>query len=468
MKKIPVFLLVFVIISSFLFAQAQDRRVRVTSKEKRMALVIGNNNYSKGKLANAVNDARSMRDTLREFGFSVIYMENVDLRKIITGVQSLERKLQSGGVGLFCFSGHGFQIDGLNYLLPIGANVESEADVKFECYPADRVLESMTNAGNRLNIVILDACRDNPFVRSFSRSSRKGLAQMNSGKGMYIAYATSPGDTASDGPGMRNGLFTYHLLKSMKKPGLTLEQVFKMTREVVNRVSKGKQFPWTSSSIIGEFVFLSKDRYSTQTLTSTYKPKLPSTTKVDLSDIEAEARKNRLAKQKEKKAWSDWQQNFQSAVDKAKQIDKDENVSPVSKKEAWQRILNAYLQNNPYSLEDEQFRKYARERVYSWTNYQQRKESNQNMKLQNVDPKNFYNKGIILLDNGKCEEAIKEFKKAIEIDPNFADACYQLGMCYLSMANTPQALKCFKKFMKIAPKSPNFEVAKSIVESFEK
>lgn len=313
--NILIFSLLFgLIVSLTILLYPQERQIKVVSKAKRIALVIGNNNYTQGKLANAVNDSRGMRDILKNLGFTVLYRENSSLREITTAVQDFGNKLKKGGVGLFYFSGHGLQIKGQNFLLPIGVDIKSEGDVPYEGYPADRLLSALEVSGNKLNIIILDACRDNPFARSFSRSTLSGLAQMQSGKGMLIAYATSPGDTASDGPGMKNGLFTYHLIENLRISGLSLSKLFDITREKVFKASKENQLPWVSTSVIGDFIFNSGRIANSQSNTSPCKPKLPSETKIDLSHIEVKAKQ----KEKEQKEWSKRQTEYQAAFDKIK------------------------------------------------------------------------------------------------------------------------------------------------------
>jgi hypothetical protein len=173
-----------------------------------------------------------MDQAIREFG--------IDLR-------------QNNGVGLFFYAGHGMQIDGENYLLPTNINPSNETDVSYDAIPVGKLLGQMEVAGNGMNIVILDACRNNPFARSF-RSSGRGLAQVIAPTGTFISYATAPGDVAADGEG-DNGLFTAKLLTHMQTPGLKLEDVFKRVRADVQRESNDKQVPWDSSSITGDFFF---------------------------------------------------------------------------------------------------------------------------------------------------------------------------------------------------------------------
>jgi DNA topoisomerase-1 len=165
-------------------------------------------------------------------------------------------KLQSYDVGLFFYAGHGVQVKGSNYLVPVDANISSESDVEYDCVNAERVLARMEDAGSNVNIVILDACRNNPFERSWTRSTQgKGLAFMNAPSGSLIAYATSPGTTASDGSG-NNGLYTSALLKHLATPDITILEMFQRVRTTVMKESGDRQVPWESTSLRGNFYFV--------------------------------------------------------------------------------------------------------------------------------------------------------------------------------------------------------------------
>ncbi len=227
-----------------------------TKKQKRLALIIGNANYTHGgNLANPTNDARSMERTLRNLGFTVIKYENCTQSQVKRAMDEFGDKLKGHDVGLFFYAGHGVQVDGANYLIPTDAKLNSAKDVEYDCVRAGRILAKMESAGTRTNIVILDACRDNPFERSWSRNTKgKGLAFMNAPIGSLIAYATSPGNVASDGDGS-NGLYTSALLKYINSPNLTIEQLFKKVRTTVIEKSNGKQVPWESTSLRGNFFF---------------------------------------------------------------------------------------------------------------------------------------------------------------------------------------------------------------------
>jgi peptidoglycan hydrolase-like protein with peptidoglycan-binding domain len=223
-------------------------------KDIRVALVVGNGAYQNAEpLKNPVNDARAMAKVLRDAGFEVIQRENLTRRAFVEALYEFSGKVPPGGVGLFYYAGHGIQVRGANHLVPIDAALANERDVKYETIDLNDVLSGLDEARARLSLVILDACRDNPFARRF-RSANRGLAQTDAPRGTVIAYATAPGDTAADGDG-ENGLYTAELLKAIAQPGLKLEEVFKRTIDGVARASGNKQTPWVSSSFRGEFVF---------------------------------------------------------------------------------------------------------------------------------------------------------------------------------------------------------------------
>lgn len=222
-------------------------------KEPRVALVIGNAAYPSSPLLNAANDARAITAALKENGFQVTHRENVGRKEMHTLLRKFGERLQKGGVGLFFFAGHGMQIKGRNFLIPVDGDIKREDEVEYSALDANAVLSKMESAKNRMNIVILDACRNNPFARSF-RSGAMGLAQMDAPLGTLVAFATAPGSVASDGAGT-HGLYTQHLLDAMKVPGAKLEDVFKQVRVNVRRDSQGKQIPWESTSLEGDFYF---------------------------------------------------------------------------------------------------------------------------------------------------------------------------------------------------------------------
>jgi len=262
LRKLGSLNLIFLILLNGLPLMAQtDRQLTrekpIAQTEKRTALVIGNGDYTNArKLENPVNDATDMTKALTEVGFEVISGTNLNLKQMTDKVREFGDKLKAnGGVGLFYFAGHGVQVNSKNYLIPVEADVSREDEIDFAALNFDIVLRKMATANNGLNIVILDACRNNPFARSWSRSTHDGgLAQVTAPTGTFIAYATSPDKTASDGAG-RNGLYTAQLLKIIRQPNLKIEEAFKQVTIAVDRASSGNQIPWTSSSLRGEFYF---------------------------------------------------------------------------------------------------------------------------------------------------------------------------------------------------------------------
>jgi len=221
--------------------------------EQRIALVIGNGAYSSGSLKNPVNDATAMAVALKRAGFTVMLKKNANLQEMVEAIEVFGNILKRGGVGLFYYAGHGVQVSSINYLLPISAKINKETDVRFQAVDAGRVLAEMENANNGLNIVILDACRDNPFGKSF-RSASRGLAIVaNAPSGTFISYSTGAGQVASDGEG-KNSPYTKALLENIAKPGLTINKVFMNVRSKVKKETG--QVPWELSSLEGDFFFV--------------------------------------------------------------------------------------------------------------------------------------------------------------------------------------------------------------------
>lgn len=230
--------------------------------EKRFALVIGNSAYPKeiGVLKNPVNDATDFAEAIKKMGFDVTLITDASYGKIRAEMMKFRDKLNTGErdktVGLFFYAGHGLQHDNENFIVPVDAELQFEDDIARYCFPIQKmVLTQMENTNSRMNIVILDACRNNPFPaihRGIGES--QGLGELKKARGAFIAYATAPGSVASDGTG-RNGLYTQELIKAMNKPNRTIEQVFKDVRASVLRQSGDKQNPWENSNIIGDFYF---------------------------------------------------------------------------------------------------------------------------------------------------------------------------------------------------------------------
>jgi tetratricopeptide (TPR) repeat protein len=226
-----------------------------TIAKKRVALVIGNSAYENtAPLKNSVNDANLMAISLKNAGFEVTKLLDADYRTLKRAMLTFGRSLRDGPeAGLFYYAGHGIQVRGKNYLVPVNAKINDEDEVDLEAIDVNAFLQVMESSSSDINIIVLDACRNNPFARSF-RSAAQGLATIDAPKGTFIAYATAPGSVASDGLG-DNSPYTVALSKAIEKQGLTIEQVFKSTRVSVLKQTASKQVPWETSSITGNFFF---------------------------------------------------------------------------------------------------------------------------------------------------------------------------------------------------------------------
>lgn len=241
--------LLALVVTAFLFSGAKA--------EKRVALVIGNSSYTNiSHLNNPKNDAELMAEVLREVGFEVVTAIDADRRTMGRAVRKFGKALRLAGkdaVGLFYFAGHGVQARGANFLVPVGAVIEDHADLDIEALSASDILTQMESAGNALNLVILDACRNNPFQGQF-RSASRGLARIQAASGSLVAFAAAPGQVAADGR-RKHSPYTSALADVIREPGLAVEQVFKKVRVRVENETGGAQTPWEESSLRGEFYF---------------------------------------------------------------------------------------------------------------------------------------------------------------------------------------------------------------------
>ena len=239
-------------VGMWILGSAPSLGAQATREEPRLALVIGNSAYRESPLRNPVNDVRAMAQRFRELGFTVLAHENATKKTMEAAIIEFGRRLAEGGVGAFYYAGHGLQVRGRNYLVPVDAEIDDEASTRVAAVDVELLLEQMAEAKNRVNMVILDACRNNPFERRMRGASR-GLAAVDAARGTLVAYATAPGSVAADGDGA-NGLYTEELLQALREPGLKVEEVFKRVRINVARRSKGAQTPWESSSLTGDLI----------------------------------------------------------------------------------------------------------------------------------------------------------------------------------------------------------------------
>jgi hypothetical protein len=230
---------------------------------QRVALVVGNGAYKyAGALANPTNDAADIADVLKAHGFNVILGSDLDKRGLETKIRDFARALTDADAAVFFYAGHGLQVDGQNYLVPIDARLDNERDLDFETVRVDFVLRQMElQRETKTNIVFLDACRDNPLARNLARSMGtrsasigQGLAQIEAGVGTFIAFSTQPGNVALDGKG-RNSPFAAALTKRIAEAGRNLNAIMIEVRKDVLAATAGKQVPWDHSALTGDFFF---------------------------------------------------------------------------------------------------------------------------------------------------------------------------------------------------------------------
>lgn len=225
-------------------------------KRNMAALVIGNANYvNGGVLRNPANDAVDISTKLKSYGFHAIVVTDATHKNMDRKLKEFKKLLESNEIGLFFFAGHGMQIDGHNYLLATDTDNTDETEVKHSSLSLDKVIEVMEKSSAATKIIILDACRDNPWERTWNRTAAtRGLASVYAPKGTIIGFATSPGELASDGKG-RNGTYTAALLQHIDEPDCTIETMFKQVRNTVAAETRGKQTSWEHTSLSGNFFF---------------------------------------------------------------------------------------------------------------------------------------------------------------------------------------------------------------------
>ena len=224
------------------------------ASEHRVALVVGNAAYKDSPLRNPVNDARAMRDKLKGMGFEVAYFENLQTKQVGSAMREFRNLIRPGSVALFFYAGHGLQVRGENYLPTVDAELAGEEDVPNQSLSLSLVLNTMEDSKAGVNLVLLDACRNNPYARNF-RSGPTGLARVQAPSGTLIHYATRPGAVAEDGTG-KHGTYTEALLRQIDEKGVPIETALKRVTIRVRDATKGKQEPWMEGSLTGDFYFI--------------------------------------------------------------------------------------------------------------------------------------------------------------------------------------------------------------------
>jgi len=476
-------------------AQPEGSNVEIDTN-KRVALVIGNRDYTVGRLTNTINDARGMTSALKELGFEVIEGLNLTQKETLRKINEFRNKLKSGaGVGLFYYSGHGLQVNGENYLVPVKSNIEIEEDVEIEGVKVQRILTAMEAARNGMNIVILDACRNNPWAKGFRSSGGGGLVSMTAPKGTLIAYATEPGSLAQDrnfdGSG-KNGLYTGVLLEKMRIPGFTIERMFKEVLKEVDAKSGGRQVPWYHSSYTGEFVFnpsepkpespqlakpthpqkeevailpqleiqvTHKQRYGSLAITS------------PISGVEVWLGKKSLGKTQSgsemlaskvpvgsykvkanKKGYKPWEKEVEVEADRVHTL--PIKLKPIQSSN--QQVASIPKPEHKPTLKDREKALSFAKRGYD---YEQKKDYNKAIKEYTkaieLNPKSaiyYNNRGVSYDDLGKYTTAIADYTKAIELNPKYADAYSNRGVSYHELGKYTTAIADYTKAIELNPK----------------
>lgn len=245
------------VIPSDLSANPQLRQL-IAQNLPRKALVIGNAAYGEGGLNNPVNDANAVAKALRDLGFDVTPRTNLNLRSMDEEIEQFGQELTEGGVGVFYYAGHGVQVKGENYLIPLEAQLKREKDAQYDAYPLGKVINAMEAAKTRINILIIDACRDNPFYRRWRSPNRglsgvRGLEELEANQGWFIAFATDPGNVAEDGEESSHSPFTYHLLRHLKTPDEDIDLMFRRVKKDVLKATNNEQRPWVRNGLLDPF-----------------------------------------------------------------------------------------------------------------------------------------------------------------------------------------------------------------------
>ena len=393
------------------------------------ALVIGNGAYKEAPLRCPVNDATDMAKSLEGLGFTVAKLINANQQQIENAIRYFGSHVKENDIALFYFSGHGTEVKGINYLIPIGMQASGEDEIKYKAVPAEMVLDKLERAGSTMNIIILDACRTNPFKRF--RSVNQGLAELNSPAGTIIAYATAPGTIAFDGV-ERNSPYTKYLLENIKKPKLEIEDVFKRVRVAVMNDTKKRQIPWESSSLTGDFCFADWQSDSDEAVV--YNSRGLAWNKKEDHDKAIE--------------------NF----DKAIQLDPNYARAYSNRGYAWDdkgdydKAIEDY--NKAIQLNPDYARAYNLRGV-AWINkgdYDKAFEDyDKAIQLDPGEAAAYNSRGVAWNKKGDYDKAIEDFDKAIQLDPNYARAYSNRGYAWDDKDDYDKAIEDYNKAIQLDP-----------------
>lgn len=402
---------------------------------KRIALVIGNSAYTKANpLPNPNNDAIDMTKALKEVGFEVLSGVDLNKRQMETLIREFGTKLANGGVGLFYYAGHGVQVNGENYLVPVDADIPEEDEVSYATVPLSLLLTKLTTAKNDLNIIILDACRNNPFARSWRTfrdvGNNYGLAKISPPTGTLVLYATEPGKVASDGTG-RNGLFTEALLKQIKQPNVEYDQMVKELSSEVWRRSNRQQLPWKEGNSLTDFYFVKDNVASVVPQNQSIESSITKTnlTTGEQSFWQEAERKNTIV------MYESYISNYPNGEYVALARVKVDDLKRVAENSIIvQSAQSFFLQaTNESNIE---------RKIELFT------------KAIETFPQHtgaFLNRGIAYYVKKDLDRAIADYTKAIEINPLFARAYLQRRLAYRDKENYDNAIADYNQVISIEP-----------------
>jgi uncharacterized caspase-like protein len=485
-KRTP-WLLTLIVVAAQAAVSTQDRRLvrPEATSDRRVALVIGNQAYPTMALKNAVQDARDVHAALVEIGFDSHLVVDATKQGMELGIGRFLDKLKAGDVALVYYAGHGLQVDGENFLLPLDVNTSDQSTTKYTAYSASLLQDRIAERGPRLKILILDACRNNPF-RS-SRSTTQGLAAMAAaGRGTFVAFATGPGSTADDNPVGRNGLFTSVFLEALRESGVDLEQLFIRVRQRVDELSGGRQTPWSNSSVIGRFVFRTSAVPSAPTAPSPVSGSVPSP-----NDVSADASTPDAPPARGSAAWA--KLRFRDAVAEASHGRHDQALAGFQEvltaipacAECWLNIGSMYVAKKDLAQAESAFRKAlevnprmaeAYTGLASVYNGQKRYKEAADAAgeaarlggVQSDTGEAAFNEGVVAWNAGKIDEAARHFQRAVTLNPSLAVAHYYLGMAHVNQGRLPEGLASMETYLKLAPTGEHAAQAKSMIAALKK
>jgi tetratricopeptide (TPR) repeat protein len=419
--------------SEMLLAQGQ------VQQERRLALVIGNGDYTDvGKLKNPSNDATKITQALREVGFDVILLKNGGQQQMDAAIGEFSQKLRQSDVGLFYYAGHATQVEGENYLIPVDAKISGEENVRYASVALGKVLGSMKSSGNSMNLILLDACRNNPYPTS-SRSSSRGLNLVAAAEGTLISFATGPNQVAADGNG-QNSPYTTGILKYIQEAGLPVELMFKKVRQSVAEETEknGKrQVTWEQGNLMGNFSFKPSNTFSTPTPSSSKPlPPISSSPKpidplapegVEPPATYSAASNSVLSPEVTAKHFFDYGQK------KYAEMRSLESIDDFNKKQSDE------------SIEKERIK--IQECILAY---------NEAIKLQPEQSLYYYHRGRARLDIDDHNGAFSDYSKAIELKPNFADAFEQRAIIENMRGNYKDVLLDLSRSLAIKPNIANY------------